>query len=74
MKCLLILPSRYSSNDEVEFESNDDLNEITKKLARIKDNGTKKAKEEIAINRFMRKVTPPTKSILKTYPNIGKSH
>ena len=62
-----------SSNDEVEFESNDNLNEITKKLARIKDNARKKAKEEIAINRFMRKkVTPSTKSILKTHPNIGK--
>lgn len=44
-----------------------------KKLNRIKDNSRKKAKEEIALNRFMRKkVTPSTKTIIKTYPNIGK--
>ena len=61
------------SSNEVEFESNDNLNEFTKKLTRIKDNARKKAKEEIAINRFMqKKVTLSTKSILKTYPNTGK--
>lgn len=62
--------SSDSSDDEIELENK---KTISKKLNRIKDSARKRAKEEIEFNRFMRKkVTPSTKTIIKTYPNIGK--
>lgn len=62
--------SSDTSGDESDLEN---MVAITKKLNRIKDNARKKVKEEIELNRFMRKrVTPSTKTIIKTYPNIGK--